>query len=432
MCGGIIAQNTPNRILQKAVLSPNSKVINKSTNNNRAAGPFSMWVEPVGDVMTNKGITLTGASQNQDIFISELFQDSTVRFSSSTNRYISSILIGSVLDPKSSYLAADLETVASKADSYVIDSLYIYGSYVKVTPSIDTLYTWLVWGDSTNTSVFSKRLNASTWNDPIGTWRKSVIGPKVAGAGVAAGNKVKPAAAPTNYKLIKYALTDADSSSSGFIKIHVIELDNPVTIPAGNIVSCIYTFVPGGAYVPGDVTYNLSGSAPQTINGFAPAVWGQVDPAITALADYADQQVDPDGWNMGVSYSSDQRHSTNAAYNSITLGDLVTAPLIGYKISGNSTVGVSELEKNGFALGQNVPNPAADKTTINFQLAKVAENVTIEVFDVRGVKMYANTLTDVKAGNYSEVVKTSDFASGVYFYTLNVDGSKLTKKMIVR
>ncbi|MGB3947756.1 MAG: hypothetical protein WBM13_07215, partial [Bacteroidia bacterium] len=294
MCGGIIAQNAPKVQAHKAQLSPNSKVISKSTNT-RAAGPFAQWVEPVGDVMTNKGLTVSGnGTLDQDLFITPIFQDSTVKASSTTNSFIYNIMLGSVLDLKSDYMTSSLEPIASQADTYTVDSLLIMGSYVKVTPAVDTLYTWLVWGDSTTTSVFTKRAADQTWVDPLGTWRTSVIGPKMTGAATAAGNKAKPAAPANNMKLIKYVLTDADSSGAGFIKGITVALDAPVNIPAGNLVSCIYTFVPGGTYAAGDVTYQFTGgSLTQNINGFAGAIWGQTNPEVTALADYVDHQVDP-------------------------------------------------------------------------------------------------------------------------------------------
>lgn len=432
MCGGAMAQNTPSVKLERAKMAPDAKVIRTNNAGTRAAGPFSRWVEPVGDVMFNKGLDLSSSNPNQDIFVAPLFQDSTVKMSSSSDRFISDCMTGSVLDPKSSYLDENLEPIASKMDSYTIDSLYIYGSYVKVTTSVDTLYTWLVWGDTTNTSVFTKRLNNQTWVAPISTWRKSVIGPKLTGAAGAAGNLVKPAAPTSNYKLIKYVLTDDDSVvSGGFIRPIVIELDAPVTIPAGNIVSCIFTFVPGGSYTNGDVAYNLNGASPQTINGFCAGVWGQTDPVLNALADYVDHQVDPEGWNMGLYYAKNQRHNASS-WSGFAAGDLTSAPVIGYKISGTSTVGVNEMTENGFALNQNMPNPFSGQTTIGYTLAKNAENVSLEVFDVRGVKVFSQAQSNVKKGSYSVDVNSNGYAAGVYYYSLTVDGNKAVKKMIVK
>lgn len=429
MCGGIIAQNAPKVQAHKAQLSPNSKTISRSANT-RAAGPFAQWVEPVGDVMTNKGLSTSGTSPDQDLFITPIFQDSTVQASSTTNSYIYNVILGSVLDLKSDYISSALEPIASKVDAYTVDSLFIIGSYVKVTPAVDTLYAWLVWGDSTTTSVFTKRANNQTWVDPIGTWRTSVIGPKMTGAAAGAGNKAKPAAPANNMKLIKYVLTDADSvNSGGFIKGINVALDAPVNIPAGNLVSCIYTFVPGGAYVAGDVCYKFSnGSLTQNINGFASAIWGQVNPEVTALADYVDHQVDPDGWNMGVTYVAGQRH--NEYLPTAAVGDLITAPYIGYYVTGNSTVSVAELASKGVSLTQNMPNPANGSTKIAYELTK-SDNVVIEVRDITGKQVMVINNGKQAAGKYSVDMDLNKLDAGIYFYSLITDNAQITKKMNV-
>ncbi|MES2285790.1 MAG: T9SS type A sorting domain-containing protein [Bacteroidota bacterium] len=439
LCGSIIGQNAPiqDPIKQKAILPTNMKAPKTGSNSDsRAGGPFRMWIEPVGDVMTQKGLNLDGtANADQDTFLSIVYMDSTVRIGSgaTTNRFVNNIFMGSVLDPKSTNLQDTFEPIVTMADGYNIDSILILGSYVKKTNDFDTLYVWLVWGDTTNTSVFSKRLTNTVWVAPISTWRTSVIGPKVTGATTAQGNKVTAAAPSTNKILVKYVLQATDSSASGYSKYINIPLVAPAAIPAGNIVSCFYTFVPGGTHAIGDCAYSFTGAAvAQNVNGFAGIIWSQLNPTVTALADYVDHQVDASSWCMGTSYYSTHRYSSNATYNNSLRGDLLTAPLIYYSIYGNSTVGVSELEKNGFALGQNTPNPFTNQTTINYQIKKAAENVTLEVYDVRGTKMFNKTQTDVKQGTYSIEINNVNFASGIYFYSLIVDGNKVTKKMIVQ
>src|ERR1035437_8063559 len=221
ICGSVISQNAFNaQTLPKhiGIMSAHSKAPVTIPNQNRTAGAFRLWTEPIGDIMTNKGLNCTPGNANADetTFVDMIFQDSTVKSSSqSGDSFIRSILLGSVLDPKSTLLQANNLPIVTKNDSYNIDSLMILGSYVKKTSSTDTLYIWLVWGDTANTSVFAKRLDNATWNAPIGTWRRSVIGPKVTGAAGAAGNKVKAAAPSSNMMLIKYALQSTDSVGTG-------------------------------------------------------------------------------------------------------------------------------------------------------------------------------------------------------------------------
>lgn len=422
---------------QAGKIAPNSKKapVSGNTAANRAAGAFSQWVEPIGDIMTNSGVDVTGGAvaPAQDWFLAPVYMDSTVQVSSTSNRVIDDILLGSVLDPKSTGgLNADFSPICTKSDTYVLDSIGIFGSYVKKTPSIDTLYTWVIWGDSSNTAVFTKKLTNSVWVAPISTWRTSVIGPKITGAIGAVGNKVKAAAPATNMRLIKQVLTSSDSSQSGYSKWIDINVGTPITVPAGNIVSCFYTLVPGGTHTLGASCYTFTGgSLPQTTNGFAGIVWGQVAPAVAAVTDYANQQVDPAGWNMGIWYSKKARHAIySATYQTMAPGDLVSAPYIAYKISGTSTESVNELNNN-FSLGQNVPNPFTNQTKVNYQIKTAAKSVSFEIFNVAGVKMFDQSTSNVAAGNYSVNVNDVDFASGIYFYSLTVDGNKVTKKMVV-
>jgi hypothetical protein len=84
-----------------------------------------------------------------------------------------------------------------------------------------------------------------------------------------------------------------------------------------------------------------------------------------------------------------------------------------------------------FVLAQNYPNPFNPKTTIEFA---VPENgpATMKVYDVLGQQV--TTLFQGKAETgkiYYSYFDASNFASGVYFYTLRSSGKAETKRMIV-
>lgn len=396
-----------------------------------AGGPFITQIDPIEQVMTQKTIDITSASPQEDIFISGIHQDSVTKFSSSSStRQISDIFAGTVMDPRSIYLQASYTGIVSNADSYTLDSLFILGSYRKVTADVDTLYTYVVWSDTTATNVFTKMNTTSVWVAPISTWRKSLLGPKVTGAVGASGNKVKAGAPATNMRLIKYVLTNQDSVGvSGRIRYIGMSVGAPIVIPAGNVVSAFFTFAPGGTYTGTDISYSLGGSA-QTVNGFAYALWSQSSPAVAAVSDYVNYQVDPTTLTMGVSYDKNQRHAKySATFNNNILGDLTTAPVIVYSIYGNSTVSVKELEANGVLLGQNVPNPSNGESTVSYKLAKDVSSVVFTVTDVMG-RVISSEKTSTTAGVHT--VKLNSYSAGIYYYTINVDGKSATKKMIVQ
>jgi photosystem II stability/assembly factor-like uncharacterized protein len=85
-----------------------------------------------------------------------------------------------------------------------------------------------------------------------------------------------------------------------------------------------------------------------------------------------------------------------------------------------------------FTLKQNYPNPFNPTTTIEFNLPK-AGNISVKVFDIAG-REYSTEIRNMSLnpGNYKMNFDGSGMSSGVYFYSLNVDGvNVMTKKMIM-
>jgi hypothetical protein len=83
-----------------------------------------------------------------------------------------------------------------------------------------------------------------------------------------------------------------------------------------------------------------------------------------------------------------------------------------------------------FELKQNYPNPFNPSTTIRYSVPK-SGYLSLKVYDVTG-KLVA-TLADgyETAGNHLVNYDASGLASGVYIYSLNADGFKESKKMIL-
>ena len=427
-------QVMPKRVSNSEKAHPVQNLKSRFQSNSAAVADQVHYIEPIGDIMINKGLLLDGsASADQDLFLAANYMDSSVVISSPTStRNISNILLGTVLDPTAVLLDSLGAGYFSHNDAYNIDSVFILASYVKVTPNPDTLYVWLVWGDTTNTNTWVKRASTDIWLSPLGDWRPNIIGAKVTGYGAGHGNKVTAAAATTNQVLTKYVLTDSDSSQSGFLKFISVGLSTPAAIPAGNIVSCFYTFVPGGAHNFGDCSYAFTGSTvAQNVNGFGGATWGQTNPAVNAVSDYQDHQVDPDSWNMGASYYNEQRYGVYPAqYNNSMWGDLASAPYIVYRVYGTSTVGVNETSSNGITVKQNTPNPFSKQTTIAYEL-KDAAAVSFVITDIMGRTVSTFEQGIVSAGKNKFTLNTDGYANGVYFYTLKAGDKTITKKMII-
>lgn len=74
------------------------------------------------------------------------------------------------------------------------------------------------------------------------------------------------------------------------------------------------------------------------------------------------------------------------------------------------------------------PNPFSDLLTLNYSLEK-DNTVTIEILDAKGAKVYAKVLR-AAAGVHTEYIDTHDFANGIYFSRMMVEGKTLTEKII--
>ena len=83
---------------------------------------------------------------------------------------------------------------------------------------------------------------------------------------------------------------------------------------------------------------------------------------------------------------------------------------------------------NHIVLFQNYPNPFNASTVIKYELPRQSQ-VTIEIYDILGGKV--STLLDKQqpAGYHQAIWDADDFASGMYFYKLQVGDYVQSKKM---
>ena len=92
---------------------------------------------------------------------------------------------------------------------------------------------------------------------------------------------------------------------------------------------------------------------------------------------------------------------------------------------------ISDILPGDFILHQNYPNPFNGSTKIRFELNK-GGTVTIGIFDITGRKLVELLNKQFASGEYEVDYTTNDNSSGIYFYSLSIDGIVLdTKKMIV-
>jgi hypothetical protein len=83
-----------------------------------------------------------------------------------------------------------------------------------------------------------------------------------------------------------------------------------------------------------------------------------------------------------------------------------------------------------FSISQNVPNPFNGNTMINYEL-KNNSTVALTVFDITGAVVKNIQLGKQLSGKHNVTIDGTDLTAGIYFYTFNVNGSTITRKMTV-
>jgi len=86
--------------------------------------------------------------------------------------------------------------------------------------------------------------------------------------------------------------------------------------------------------------------------------------------------------------------------------------------------------REDFTLYQNYPNPANPATTIQYRIPK-ANNVLLELFDLRGKKLRVLVDAHQSSGTHAVEFPGDAFPSGVYFYRLTVNRSSQARKFLI-
>lgn len=102
-------------------------------------------------------------------------------------------------------------------------------------------------------------------------------------------------------------------------------------------------------------------------------------------------------------------------------------------IDAGLSTSVEEFKKNfprKFSLEQNYPNPFNPITNIRYSVSS-SQYVTITIYDITGTKV-SSLVNEMKSpGTYSTLWDAREFASGIYFYTMNAGSFSETKKLLL-
>ncbi|MDB5034203.1 MAG: Subtilisin-like serine protease [Chlorobi bacterium] len=84
----------------------------------------------------------------------------------------------------------------------------------------------------------------------------------------------------------------------------------------------------------------------------------------------------------------------------------------------------------GATLYQNIPNPFNASTTIPFELRSAAD-IELSLYDALGAQVRVLAQERMSAGAHSVTLDGADLAQGVYYYSLSVNGEKISRRMLL-
>ena len=76
------------------------------------------------------------------------------------------------------------------------------------------------------------------------------------------------------------------------------------------------------------------------------------------------------------------------------------------------------------------PNPTSSNVNVSFNISE-SNNVAINVYDILGNLVSSNSAISFEKGNHTVNVNTSNLSSGIYTISLEINGAKETKKLVI-
>jgi Secretion system C-terminal sorting domain len=98
--------------------------------------------------------------------------------------------------------------------------------------------------------------------------------------------------------------------------------------------------------------------------------------------------------------------------------------------TGSGVDDEGQIVVNGYALSQNYPNPFNPTTKISFELP-MSGYTSLKVYDMLGNEVATLVQNELTSGSHSVNFNAANLASGTYVYQLNVNGTRITNKMVL-
>jgi len=337
--------------------------------------------------------------------------------------------IADVLDVKSPAFNVVDGVNWTTSDPFSVDSISILYGYTRHDPDpnvVDTLIVTMFTNvPATNMQTYYYTGETANYGTDTVSFKELGYDQPTNTIGANAENTITA----TGKIIIKVPLTIADTAEYYYYE-KMIGIPGSLNVGAGKLVTTDVQFKPGYSYALGDLidsqhnafyftAYEEKGAG--TFPNYFACNMGSINcdyNASSILPMAVRYNMSPGVWNGF--YIPSFAYGAGYAYEH---------HLISYKVT-NPPLAVNEIAGNHFSLFQNQPNPFTNTTTIRYQLKKMATEVDLQIYDIRGVKMLEKTEKNSKPGSYTLEINDADFAPGIYFCTLTVDGEKVTGKMV--
>ena len=313
--------------------------------------------------------------------------------------------------------------IVTRTNAYTVDSIAVSGIYGRNntrTAPVDTLRIAVVYGNGTGTDL------------PIYyfTGMASSFGKDTVRFAAIKHDTVKNIASGTTRVIKDLLLRNTDTNSSG--NAYKVGFPGGLNIPAGNVVGITVTFITGDTYVPyvDTIFYGSVRSANPFGRGlFRPIIFEQNS---GAFPNYYDKY-----YNTGFVKFLPESASWSGFYvpsYAYTAPFQYEIPAIDVKVSCATCKTIQETSVKETSIVENVaayPNPTNTVLNVPFTIAENA-NVTVSISNMVGQVVATQNMGAMNAGQKATATfNTSALAAGVYLYTVEANGQRVTNRFSV-
>jgi len=319
------------------------------------------------------------------------------------------------LNPNPQYAAPTFRVQA--VNPYLVDSIQVIGQYFRHLngSNVDTLYIEVVKTNTPGTSLVTWRYLGPIAGRPDSLLQvaEPVYSPQ--------RNQIPSDSVPQVVRITKIlnAAAAADTDANG-LSIWTFPLN--IAVGAGEKVIAFAHFAP-------QVRYAVD-AALDTANR-----WGHLSVAVNGSTGTPNQV--PGDWNGGLIASTDERYQVGNPYV-LSNGRKVLAasyaytprflndPWFAFHIKCPACT-TSVKDVSNFSSVNAYPNPANSEVTITYSL----KTATAAIATVNITNAVGQVLASQKTSNGKVVFSTSSLANGIYFYTVEANGQKITNRFVV-